>query len=565
MPALPAAGCVLPAPAFEARGESSVWRDDGDDDDVPTELGGVRLAHLLGEGGMGRVFLGHHPIMAVEVAVKVMHDRHGDRAGFLTEARLAARVQHENLVRLFNAGVERGHRYLVMEHVAGANLKQVVHERGPLPWREAAGLILQAARGLAVAHRQGIVHRDVKPSNLLLDVGGRVKVADLGVARTLLGDAEGTATGCIIGTPAFMAPEQARDPHAATPAADVYALGATWYWLVTGQVPFPGLKFADLVAVHREGRLPDLQGLAATMPPEALAVLRSLLVKDPWARPADGAEVVNALEGLLGLATASTASGFGQRRALSSRRWWLAAAAGLACAGLLLPGWGRPDPAPPTTAVAPPPAAAPLAPPADPPAPVPGQTPTRAVFLLADGLSAEALARLDAACHASGLPVVERQRIATLVQEQDLATSGRIDPASAGRLGRLLGGHIALFATRIDDQIELRCVLVETGEVVASRLVTPGALGEAAVTGLAAAVALLPIEARVRVVDGALTLSAGTRHGLRVGDRLALRRALDAAPFATATVSAVGTLTAQLATEALVGDCDGALAARIGP
>jgi predicted Ser/Thr protein kinase len=561
------AGLAAADPVSVSRGPGAdlLWSaPDDEDPDIPDTLGGVRITHMIGEGGMGRVYLGHHPVLDVDVAVKVMSG-HGDRARFLTEARLAAKVQHENIVRILHAGDERGYRYLVLEFVSGSNLKQVLAERGLIPWKQAAGYILQAASGLAAAHRLGIIHRDIKPSNLLLSAQERIKVADLGVARTLLGDSDSTATGSVIGTPAYMAPEQARDPHNVTPAADVYGLGATFYCLVTGQPPFPGLSFAEMLATHKSGKLPDPRTVVPDLPAHVVEVMHRLLAKEAWARPADGADAVKELERMLGLATVSTASPYPPAATEAPmRRWWIAAAACLGLGSFLLLGSGMPGhPTPPTpTAVqadAPPHPLPAAAAPAD-----SWQTPPRAVFLLADRLPAATIAGIDAACTASGLPVVERQRLETLVREQDLLSGGRVDPATAGRLGRLVGGHIAIFAAAVEDRIELRTVLVETGELVACRLVAPDQAEPAVAAALASATGQLPVQTRVSAIDSTLRLAAGARHGLRVGDRLELRRTAGAAPFAVVTVSAVEAARSTCTAAGAV-DADGALASRIAP
>lgn len=517
-------------------------------DAMPEHLGGVRLGRLLGEGGMGRVYLGHHLTLDVAVAVKVMRNRGHDRSRFLTEARLAARVQHPNVVRILHAGDEGGQRFLVLEYVPGRTLKQVIAERGALPWREAADYLLQAARGLAAAHRLGIIHRDIKPSNLLCDGEGRVKVSDLGVARTVIGSDPSTLdrdSGAVVGSPGYMAPEQTFNPHLVTPAADVYGLGVTFHVLLTATAPFPdrssGRRFTSL----RRDAAPDPGLLVPDLPRPLRNLVRRMLATDPAGRPNDGAAVVVELERLLGLATDSTTCARPPPSRHERRLWWIATAAGVAAVSTLLLGWahGR-DEAPPS-AVAPAPAELP----APPVAAAPGlaATPPRAVFVLAGALPAAAQAGLAAACSASGLPVVERARIDALVAEQKLLGEGRLDPGGAIRVGRLLGGHLALFAQPVEDAIDLRCVLVETGEVVASRLVAPAEVGAAATAQLAAAAALLPLRAAVERLPTAVVVHAGARHGLHLGDRLVLRRGLAEAEVATATVGAVEANRATLA------------------
>lgn len=529
----------------------------GMENGMPAKLGDVRLIRQIGEGGMGRVFLGHHPILDIDVAVKVLHDRYGDRTRFLSEARLAARIQHDNIVRIHNAGDESGYRYLVMEYVAGRTLKRVIQENGPMPWREATHYALQAARGLAAAHRQGIIHRDVKPSNLLLDGTGRIKVADLGLARAMQDDGHSTLTGNVVGTPTYMAPEQAEDARSVTPAADVYGLGICLFYLIAGEAPYVCRSFEEVA------QLPDIPDVRVKVPavPTNLALLLGRMVdKDPAARPADGSALVSELERVLGLATVTTTH---QARPASRTRPWFAAAAGLTvltCIALL--GWGRPGHA--------------LSGAAQPPSPLPApvlavvqpadswQTPPRSVFVIAEHLPVAAAAALDEACTSANLTVVERQRIDHLLREQDLAIGGRLDPATIGRLGHLIGGHIAIFAQTVEDRVEVRTVLVESGELVSSRFVPAGEAGKAATDGIRRALVLAPVQARVGGAPGAPTLSAGSRHGVTAGDRIELRHAPDGQSFATATVTAVEH---DRSTLRIDGPADpiGAFASRIAP
>lgn len=565
-------------PAVEARtgAATATPPSGGGPDAMPAELGGVRLRHLLGQGGMGRVYLGRHLALDRDVAVKVMRDRlSGDSARFLAEARLAARIDHGNIVRILHAGDEQGRLYLVMEYVAGRNLKRIIQDRQRLPWREALGFVLQAARGLGAAHQAGIVHRDVKPSNMLVTPDGRLKVADLGVARSLGDDPLGTTTGNIVGTPAYMAPEQAKDPRHCLPTADVYALGASLYHLLAGEVPFFRLSFAGVLLAHQREPLPDIRQQVPDLPPAVVSLLTRLMAKDPSRRPTNGDAVAAELERILGLATVSTTAIGGTTiptpHAADDGSHWRVAAAAVLFAGVALTAWTiidrrpaagapgiiQPAPAPDV------PGAAALA---HVPAADPWQTPARAVFVISERLPATTLAGIDEACRASGLTVVERQRIDTLVREQDLASDGRADPATVGRIGRLVGGHIALFVNAVDDRTEVRTVLVETGEVVASRLVAPADTAAAITAGITSAAALLPVQGRVTATqDGRLLVSAGSRHGLRVGDRLDLRQADAVAVLTTATVTAIERDRAVITVAPARPDCAGMTAHRILP
>ncbi|MEK7411971.1 MAG: serine/threonine-protein kinase [Planctomycetota bacterium] len=532
------------------------------DDEMPAQIGGVRLISLLGEGGMGRVYLGHHAVLDIGVAVKLLRDQGGDPRRFFSEARLAARIEHENVVRVLHAGEELGHRFLVMEYVLGKTLKAHVREVGKLPWRDAAGYILQAARGLAAAHRQGIVHRDIKPTNLLIDKQGRVKVADLGLAHVMSSDAQGTVPGTVLGTPTYMAPEQTRDPHKVTPAADIYALGVCFYYLCSAETPFRGHDSADVMIAHRTAPIPDLRKLVPDVPPAVAGLIVRMMAKNPTDRPADGGAVVEELERILGLATVSTAPIQRPESARSdaSRRRvspWMIGACALTVVGVGLLSWPLFQAGSATKAVGAVSAALPPPPVA---APAGWQTPPRAVFVLADHLPAAAISAIDAACLASHLSLVERERIDALVREQDLTSGGRIDPATAGRLGKLVGGHIALFANLVDDHVQLRCVVVETGELIRSQIVLPAEVGRTTSASIDAAIAVMPTQGITTIDGNRLVVSVGFRHGVRVGDRMELRQVADGPVCATAEVTSVESQRAFLHSESGVRSCEGVLA-----
>ncbi len=205
-------------------------------------LGQYRITDAIGQGGMGQVFKAEHAMMGRTVAVKVLprvKSTPETEAAFQREIRMLGRLDHENLVRALDAGHDGKVYYLVTEFVPGFDLRKQVLKYGTLDEVSAASVITQAAHGLAYAHAQGLVHRDVKPGNMLVTEDGRVKVLDLGLAGSVL-EAESTRLGRVVGTMDYMAPEQIRSPDTVGPAADIYSLGCTLYFVLAGQVPFPG-------------------------------------------------------------------------------------------------------------------------------------------------------------------------------------------------------------------------------------------------------------------------------------------------------------------------------------
>lgn len=231
-------------------------------DDTPQRVGEYRVERLIGAGGMGRVYRAEHQRMARIVALKtVAPERMGDERAvqrFYAEVRAAARLLHPNIVTAFDAGEIAGTHFLAMEFVEGETLAQIVARRGPLPVEEAVRVLRGAATGLAYAHAGGIVHRDVKPGNIMVTQDGTVKVLDLGLA-TIRSDPlhRPSRRGRLVGTIQYIAPEQLEDPDSADLRADIYALGATFFFLLSGRSPYQG-DLLEQLRQHREGPPPDL-------------------------------------------------------------------------------------------------------------------------------------------------------------------------------------------------------------------------------------------------------------------------------------------------------------------
>ncbi len=266
--------------------------------------GSVVIHDMLGEGGMGAVYLGFDENLAVEVAVKVLPFRTARDTlaveRFYREARSTFRVDHQNVVRVLTVAEEAGTYYLVMEFVDGESADQRLKRGGPLPERDALEIVIAAGEALAAAHAKGILHRDVKPANIMIRFDdGRVKVTDLGLAKALRGEAGGisdlTATGQTLGTPAYMSPEQAEDASHADERTDIYSLGATLYALLSGRAPFDATQILKLLLKVTREEPEDLRKLRSQVTERTAAVVRRLMAKDPAARSQTMDEAVSLL------------------------------------------------------------------------------------------------------------------------------------------------------------------------------------------------------------------------------------------------------------------------------
>ena len=214
--------------------------------------GRYELEELVGTGGMSSVFRARDRLLERRVALKVLHEHYTDDEGYVErfrrEARVVAQLSHPNIVTVIDRGEDEGRQFIVFELVEGRTLKDLLEEEGRLPVRPALEIALQVARGLAFAHEHGLVHRDVKPQNVILNGDGRAKVTDFGIARSR--DIQGvTQTGMVLGTSNYVAPEQAQGGKVDR-ATDVYSLGVVLFELLTGEVPFPGESFVAVAMRH---------------------------------------------------------------------------------------------------------------------------------------------------------------------------------------------------------------------------------------------------------------------------------------------------------------------------
>ncbi|HZY83737.1 MAG TPA: serine/threonine-protein kinase, partial [Gemmataceae bacterium] len=263
---------------------------------------GYEIEGELGRGGMGVVYKARQVSLNRVVALKVLlagaHAGRHDLARFRGEAEAAARLQHPNIVQVFEVGEADGRPYLALEYVAGGSLAQRL--RGaPLPAREAAALVEVLARAVHAAHQRGVVHRDLKPGNVLLAPDGTPKVTDFGLAKRLDAPTAHTQTGALVGTPDYMAPEQAEGKREVGPAADTYALGAVLYHLLTGRPPFVAETPLDTVLrVRLEDPVPPTV-LQPRVPRDLETVCLKCLQKSPERRYAAAADLADDLRRFL--------------------------------------------------------------------------------------------------------------------------------------------------------------------------------------------------------------------------------------------------------------------------
>ncbi|MCW2961782.1 MAG: prkC [Thermoleophilia bacterium] len=258
-----------------------------------------RIEQLLGTGGMASVYLAHDNMLDRRVAVKVLHSRFAGDEKFVhrfeREATAVASLNHPNIVQVYDRGQHDGQYFIVMELIDGPTLKEVVEAEGPMPEDRALDLIEHAARGLAHAHQHGVVHRDVKPHNILLDQAGRVKVADFGIARAAAHAGHTiTELGSIVGTAQYLSPEQAHGEQV-TPASDVYSLGIVLYEMLTGQLPFDGERPLDIAFQHVNDQPIPPRAVRQDISPDVEAIILRALSKAPVERYATAAEFAQAI------------------------------------------------------------------------------------------------------------------------------------------------------------------------------------------------------------------------------------------------------------------------------
>ncbi len=273
-------------------------------------LGKYKLLSHIGTGGMGSVYLAEHQVMRHRVAIKLLPAHLAAQSSYIErfhqEARAAAALSHPNIIRAFDVDQHENFHYLVMEFVDGTDIQAIVSRTGPLPFETAANYTRQAAEGLGYAHRMGLIHRDIKPANLLVDKEGTVKILDMGLAR-FTDESQGSLTMAydqkMIGTVDYLAPEQALDSHKVDARADIYSLGCTLYFMLTGDSPFPQGTIPQRLMQHQSAEPTDIRQFRPDAPEELIAICSKMMAKSLDERFQSGDEVAQALADWLGYDT----------------------------------------------------------------------------------------------------------------------------------------------------------------------------------------------------------------------------------------------------------------------
>jgi eukaryotic-like serine/threonine-protein kinase len=289
---------------------------------IGTKLSGrYRIEDEIGSGGMSTVYLAFDETLERPVAVKIMHSdisrEPSQLERFRREARTVARLSHPHVVMVIDAGEDQGHPYIVFAHVKGETLKERIRREGALPIADAVAYAIEIGRALEAAHEEGLVHRDVKPQNVLIDEEGRAKVTDFGIARGLEAE-QLTAVGRVVGTTDYVSPEQALG-HEVTGQSDVYSLGIVLYEMLTGEVPFKGESGVSVAMKHVREGLPDVQRRRPEISAALAAVVDRATAKELENRYGSMTELVRDLEEMLTYETARAGESTGEATAILSQ------------------------------------------------------------------------------------------------------------------------------------------------------------------------------------------------------------------------------------------------------
>ncbi len=323
-------------------------------------VGTFLIEEAIGVGGMGAVFRAVDTKLDRPVALKLLPpDQAADSEivpRFYQEGRSAARLDHENIARVYSIGHDGPYHYIAFEYIEGVTIRQKVESSGPLAVAEAVNVTLQIAYALVHAAMRGVVHRDVKPSNIIITPTGKAKLVDMGLARRFErgGDPGLTQSGMTLGTFDYISPEQARDPRDVDVRSDLYSLGCTLFYILTGRPPFPGGTVLQKLIQHQEEAPPDVRTLNPAVPVELAAIVTRLMAKDPERRFLTPEHLVRELlsvAGLVGLTPDSAPPAYwhdaGHRPAWEPHLVWLVPVVGFFMVVVGLAWWGREPSMPP--------------------------------------------------------------------------------------------------------------------------------------------------------------------------------------------------------------------------
>ncbi len=318
--------------------ESISTTPDPSDPWIGQSFAGYVILQQIGHGGMGIIYLARHSSLDRLAAVKFLPAHIANNQAyielFLREAKAAAKLSHPNIVGVHDAGcLGEGVYYIIMEYVEGRDLRSILDEQGPLPIRNAAEYICQAAAALGYAHKKHLIHRDIKPENLLLTNEGIIKVVDLGLAKWAGEESSMmTQTGDILGSPIYISPERLRDPNTMDPRLDIYSLGGTFFHLVTGKIPYEG-STAVIMARHLNDPVPDPRDVEPNLDEAITGIIMKMMAKDPAGRYQTMEEVEAALKAYLGGSSVQRAPK--KRKPRKKRDLWIAFVSVLAISAAL--------------------------------------------------------------------------------------------------------------------------------------------------------------------------------------------------------------------------------------
>lgn len=266
------------------------------------QLGDFLIKEAIGEGSMGEVFLAEQSSLGRKVALKLLPKEFASndtlRERFLREAKSLASLDHPHIVRIYAMGEEAGHHYAAMEFIDGASLQDIIDQKKRLSVGDAVQITLVCAAALEHAHNLGIIHRDIKPANILVSRNGMAKVADFGLVKLVQADMSMTATGTGLGTPEYMAPEQSYDARTATPASDVFSLGAMLYVMLTGELPYKGTSVVEFLTAKQKGKYSPVKSINPEVPERLDLIIHRTLVPEPKQRYASCSELIRDLSTL---------------------------------------------------------------------------------------------------------------------------------------------------------------------------------------------------------------------------------------------------------------------------